>query len=225
MWVRSDPGRAGQARMKISATAIRTLLRRSGLGPAPRRSGPTWGELFNQAHGILATDFFTVESIWLRTHVIFVIELHTRRVHMAGATRNPDSAWITQQGRNLSFDLTGGGSFRVPNHGTGTQSTPPASTRCSQATAPRSSSPRSPLRGRISSPNDGSGPSGPSASTGSACWATDIGADPSDLRRPLLRPAAPRGRDLRTPDPRSYQADEPPIACVLGAGCAGRAHP
>ncbi len=100
--------------IRVSATAIRTLLRRSGLGPAPRRSGPTWGEfLRNQAHGILATDFFTVESIGLRTlYVLFVIELHTRRVHMTGATRNPDSAWVTQQGRNLSFDLTGGGTFR-----------------------------------------------------------------------------------------------------------------
>jgi putative transposase len=44
--------------------------------------------------------------------VFFVIELRTRRVHMAGATRNPNAAWVTQQGRNLSFDLTGGGTFR-----------------------------------------------------------------------------------------------------------------
>src|SRR5947207_6908609 len=52
----------------VSATAIRTLLRRSGLGPAPRRSGPTWGEfLRNQARGVLATDFFTVETMRLRT--------------------------------------------------------------------------------------------------------------------------------------------------------------
>jgi transposase len=61
--------------IRVSATAIRTLLRRSGLGPAPRRSGPTWREfLAVQAEGILATDFFTVESIWLRTlYVLFVI--------------------------------------------------------------------------------------------------------------------------------------------------------
>ena len=42
----------------------------------------------------------------------FVIELHTRRVHLAGATRNPDAAWVTQLTRNLAFDLTGGGAFR-----------------------------------------------------------------------------------------------------------------
>jgi len=42
----------------------------------------------------------------------FVIELHTRRVHLAAATSKPDAAWVTQQARNLSFDLTGGGTSR-----------------------------------------------------------------------------------------------------------------
>jgi putative transposase len=107
-------GELAKLGVRVSATAIRTLLRRSGLGPAPRRSGPTWGEFLRlQARGILAIDFFTVETMWLRTlYVLFVIELHTRRVHLAGATRNPDSAWVTQQGRNLSSDLAGGGTFR-----------------------------------------------------------------------------------------------------------------
>jgi putative transposase len=107
-------GELAKLGIRVSATAIRALLRRSGLGPAPRRSGPTWREfLAAQAEGILATDFFTVESIWLRTlYVCFVIELRTRRVHLAGATRNPTSAWVTQQARNLSLDLTNGNSFR-----------------------------------------------------------------------------------------------------------------
>jgi transposase len=93
-------GELAKLGIRVSAASIRSLLRRSGLGPAPRRLGPTWGEfLRNQADGILATDFFTVESIWLRTlYVCFVIELRTRRVHMAGATRNPNAAWVTQQG-------------------------------------------------------------------------------------------------------------------------------
>jgi putative transposase len=90
-------GELAKLGVRVSATAIRTLLRRSGLGPAPRRSGPTWGEFLRlQARGILATDFFTVETMWLRTlYVLFVIELHTRRVHLAGATRSPNSAWVT----------------------------------------------------------------------------------------------------------------------------------
>jgi hypothetical protein len=91
--------------IRVSATAVATLLRRHGLGPAPRR-GPTWGEfLRQQASGILACDFFTVETIRLRTlYVLFFIELGTRRVHMTGATTNPDSAWVTQQARNLAIE-------------------------------------------------------------------------------------------------------------------------
>jgi putative transposase len=47
----------------VSATKIRTLLRAPGLGPAPRRSGPTWSEFLRaQARGVLALDFFTVET-------------------------------------------------------------------------------------------------------------------------------------------------------------------
>ncbi len=90
--------------IRASATAIRTVLRRLGLGPAPRRSGPSWSEFLRaQAHGIVAFDFFTVETAWLRTlYILFAIELGSRRVHILGATSNPDSAWVTQQARNLA---------------------------------------------------------------------------------------------------------------------------
>jgi putative transposase len=92
--------------IRVSATTIATLLRRHGLGPAPRR-GPTWGEfLRSQAAGILACDFLTVETIRLKTlYVLVWIELGTRRVHLGGATANPDSAWVTQQARNLTMAL------------------------------------------------------------------------------------------------------------------------
>ena len=75
-------------------------------GPCPRRAGPTWTEfLRSQAAGIWATDFFTVETIRLKTlYVLFFIELSTRRVHPAGVTAHPDSAWVTQQARNLAID-------------------------------------------------------------------------------------------------------------------------
>jgi putative transposase len=92
--------------IRISATTIRTILLRHGLDPAPRRAGPTWTEfLRSQAAGILATDFFTVETIRLKTiFVLFFIELQTRRVHVVGVTAHPDSAWVTQQARNLAMD-------------------------------------------------------------------------------------------------------------------------
>jgi putative transposase len=92
--------------VRVGATTIRTLLRRHGLGPAPRRTSPSWAEFLRaQAQGILACDFFTAETFWLRTlYVLFWIEHGSRRVHLAGVTANPDCAWVTQQARNLAID-------------------------------------------------------------------------------------------------------------------------
>jgi putative transposase len=93
--------------IRVGATTIRTLLRRHGLGPAPRRNGPTWSEFLRaQARGILACDFFTVETIRCKTlYALFFIELGSRRVHVARVTAHPDSAWVTQQARNLAMAL------------------------------------------------------------------------------------------------------------------------
>jgi len=91
---------------RAGATTIRTLLRQHRLGPAPRRNGPSWAEFLRaQAQGILACDFFTVETVWQRTlYVLFWIEHGSRRVHLVGVTANPDCAWMTQQARNLAID-------------------------------------------------------------------------------------------------------------------------
>jgi putative transposase len=93
--------------VRVGATTVRRVIAAGGLSPTPRRSGPTWSEFLRaQALGLVATDFFTVETIWLKTiYVLFFIELSTRRVHVAGTTTNPDSAWVTQQGRNLAFAM------------------------------------------------------------------------------------------------------------------------
>jgi hypothetical protein len=105
----------------VGATTIRSILRRHRIGPAPRRDGPTWTEFLRaQAHGIIATDFFVVETIRLKVvYVLFMIELQTRRVHLAGVTDHPDSAWVTQQARNL-FLLDGsaptGKRFLIRDH-------------------------------------------------------------------------------------------------------------
>jgi putative transposase len=54
--------------IRVGATTIRSVLRRSSLGPAPRRGGPSWSEFLRaQAHGMWAADFFTVETAWLQT--------------------------------------------------------------------------------------------------------------------------------------------------------------
>src|SRR6266540_4096506 len=91
----------------VSATAIHTTLRRHQLGPAPRRTTTSWRAfLRQQAAGIVACDFFTVDTVWLRRlYVLFFIELDTRRVHLAGVTASPGAAWVTQQARNLLLML------------------------------------------------------------------------------------------------------------------------
>jgi transposase InsO family protein len=91
--------------IRVGASTVRRILRRAGLGPAPRRIGPTWTEFLRaQGRGVLACDFFAVETVFLKTpYVVFFIELSTRRIHLVGTTGRPDSAWVTQQARNLSI--------------------------------------------------------------------------------------------------------------------------
>jgi transposase InsO family protein len=93
--------------VRVSATSVRTILRRHHLGPAPRRGGPSWTQFLRaQAAGTLACDFLTVETIGLtRLYVFFIIELEHRRVHLAGITAHPTGAWVTQAARNLLMDL------------------------------------------------------------------------------------------------------------------------
>jgi putative transposase len=91
---------AGELRklgIRVAATTIRTLLRTARLGPAPRRTGPTWTEFLRaQVQGIIACDFVTVETAWLGTlYVLVVIEFGSRRIHLSASTAQPDSAWVT----------------------------------------------------------------------------------------------------------------------------------
>ena len=87
----------------ISATSVSNVLRAHGLSPAPRRSGPTWEQFIRaQARGILATDFFSVDTVFGSTlYVLFVIEVDSRVVHLLGVTKHPVDAWVTQVARNF----------------------------------------------------------------------------------------------------------------------------
>ena len=93
--------------IRVSASASAVLLRRQGIGPAPRR-GPTWSQFLKaQAAGIIACDFFTVETALLKTlYVLFFIESRTRRVHVSVATSSPDSVFVSQQACNLAMSLS-----------------------------------------------------------------------------------------------------------------------
>lgn len=95
----------------VSATTIRTLLRRHRLPPAPRRAGLAW-PTFLRAHaaGLLACDFFTVETVHLRVlYVLFFRHVQTRRVFVAGATAHPTGACraISSSPPGTSYSETG----------------------------------------------------------------------------------------------------------------------
>jgi putative transposase len=79
------------------------ILRQAGIHPAPGRAPESWVTFLRaQAAGIVACDFFTVDTVMLsRYYVLFFIELESRRVHLAGITTNPTGAWTTQAARNL----------------------------------------------------------------------------------------------------------------------------
>jgi putative transposase len=100
-------GECAKVGLGVSATSVRAILRRHGLGPAPRRGGPSWAKFLRaQAAGTLACDFLTVETVGLtRLYVLFFIELDRRRVWLGGVSAHPDSAWVVQQTRNLSTEM------------------------------------------------------------------------------------------------------------------------
>src|SRR5919199_6542226 len=93
----------------LSRSAVRDVLKRHRVPPAPERGrrGDSWRDfLARHREQLLACDFFTVETLFLRTvYVLFFVELGTRRVHIAGCTAHPTAAWVTQQARHLSWQI------------------------------------------------------------------------------------------------------------------------
>jgi hypothetical protein len=100
---------------RLGASTVWLILKRAGVDPAPRRSGPTWAQFLTaQAKGMLSCDFFHIETVTLtRLYALFVIEHATRAVHVLGVTAHPTGAWVAQAVRNLMMDLADAGrSFR-----------------------------------------------------------------------------------------------------------------
>ncbi|MDV9197473.1 integrase core domain-containing protein [Streptomyces sp. Wh19] len=91
----------------IAASTVWEILHAAGIDPAPRRSGPTWRDFLTaQAQGILAADFFHIDTAWgKRLYAMAFIEHGTRRLHITGVTAHPTAQWTVQQARNIAADL------------------------------------------------------------------------------------------------------------------------
>ena len=96
---------------RVAASTIAKVLRAHGINPAPRRASPTWRQfLRQQAAGMVACDFFAVDTISLRRlYVLFFIHHDTRRVWISGVTEHPCWPWVTQLARNVSGVLADAG--------------------------------------------------------------------------------------------------------------------
>jgi hypothetical protein len=93
--------------IRISATTVRTILLRAGRRPCSPRAGPTWTpvpEGHRRRGSSRPTSSPSRRSGSKTIYVLFFIELATRRVHVAGVTAQPDSAWVTGQARNLAIE-------------------------------------------------------------------------------------------------------------------------
>jgi len=101
---------AGELRklgVPVSATSVRNILARAGVPPVPQRDRLSWRR-FLQAHAdsILACDFFTVDTVWLRRlYVLVFLYVGSRRVEYVACTSKPNRAWMLQQARNLLMEL------------------------------------------------------------------------------------------------------------------------
>jgi transposase InsO family protein len=91
---------------RVARSTIAKVLKEHGIKPSPERPISWRTFVRSHTHLIAAADFFTTE-VWtarglVRHFTLFVIDIATRRVHIAGTAENPNSGWMEQMARNLT---------------------------------------------------------------------------------------------------------------------------
>lgn len=87
---------------------MKAILKENGLERAPeRRKGMSWTDFIKSHFETLAACDFLTTEVWTKNGLVtffifFVMELQTRRVHIAGITTSPDGAWMAQMAKNLT---------------------------------------------------------------------------------------------------------------------------
>lgn len=87
---------------------VKAILVRHGIPPAPKRYHDTWDAYIKRTFETLwACDFFT-KTVWTALgprafYVLFFINIRTRKVHVAGITKNPNKEWIAETAKTLGF--------------------------------------------------------------------------------------------------------------------------
>jgi len=102
-------GELAKLGFKVCFSTVKNVMIRHGIPPTPERNrrGTSWRAfLSHYKDQMLACDFFTVETIGLKTlYVLFFIEIGSRRVHLAGCTPHPQAVWVEQQARQMVWQL------------------------------------------------------------------------------------------------------------------------
>ncbi|HEY5013390.1 MAG TPA: integrase core domain-containing protein [Acidimicrobiia bacterium] len=112
-------GELARLGITIAASTVWSILKTEGIDPTPQRSSESWATFLHaQAAGIIASDFFHVDTVFLRRYyVLFFIELDTRRVHLAGITHHPTGDWTVQAARNFTMRYERKIRFLIRDHG------------------------------------------------------------------------------------------------------------
>ncbi len=101
MGLSAHPGELGKLGLHLAVSTVGKIRKDHGLGPAPRRSGPTWRAFLRAwASGVVAADFFHDDTVMFRRlYVLFFIELGRWRIWIPLVTAHPSAGWASERER------------------------------------------------------------------------------------------------------------------------------